>query len=324
MDLEKFPTSPAAKRMLSYVTKGWYDNSYVGKWLYHVMGLEMDGAVELIESLPYQAFPETATWGLQYFEVLFGLPINPAGKTIEERRKEILKKRNMRAPLNPDKLAEYIYLTTGVKVHITENVRPYTFRVDFDDIDFAYSLQKLYEEIRNIKPSHLSFMYGLKFEIQNREGIDVSKIRIRMQVPWIGYEYYLDGSWLLDGSVLLGYRDFNPMKIRIRSQAAAAGKNSAKLLISARIGVSEKMCLGMAAKIADTALQERYSIPKIRVQTENRGKITNPASLQVTAAVQNREMVAASATEYLYWRLDGRYALDGSKLLGPDIMKEEL
>lgn len=58
IDLEQFPTSPAAKRMLSYVTKGWYDNSYVGKWLYQVMGMEMDDAVELIQSLPYQAFPE--------------------------------------------------------------------------------------------------------------------------------------------------------------------------------------------------------------------------------------------------------------------------
>ena len=27
VDLEKFPSSEAAKRMLSYVTKGWYDKS---------------------------------------------------------------------------------------------------------------------------------------------------------------------------------------------------------------------------------------------------------------------------------------------------------
>lgn len=30
-DLEQFPTSESAKRMLSYVTPGFYDNSYVGK-----------------------------------------------------------------------------------------------------------------------------------------------------------------------------------------------------------------------------------------------------------------------------------------------------
>lgn len=274
IDLEQFPTSPAAKRMLSYVTKGWYDNSYVGKWLYQVMGMEMDDAVELIQSLPYQAFPETATWGLQYHEVLFGLPVNPAGKTIEERRKRIMKKRNMRAPLNPYKLEEYIYLTTGVKVHITENVRPYTFRVDFEDMDFVYSLQKLYEEIRNIKPSHLSFLFGLKIEVENREEIALNKIRIHMQVPWITYKYYLDGSWMLDGSVLLGYQDYIPTKIRIRTQTQA------------KAGCQAKM--------------------------------------RVSAGIQNREYIEAGMKKYMYWHLDGQYALDGSKLLGPDIIKEEL
>ena len=46
-DLEQFPTSESAKRMLSYVTPGFYDNSYVGKWLYQVMGLEYDDARKL-------------------------------------------------------------------------------------------------------------------------------------------------------------------------------------------------------------------------------------------------------------------------------------
>ena len=29
VDLEHFPISESAKKMLSYVTKGWYDDSYV-------------------------------------------------------------------------------------------------------------------------------------------------------------------------------------------------------------------------------------------------------------------------------------------------------
>ena len=43
MDLDNFPKSESAKRMLSYVTKGWYDRSYIGKWLYEVVGKELDG-----------------------------------------------------------------------------------------------------------------------------------------------------------------------------------------------------------------------------------------------------------------------------------------
>lgn len=35
MDLEKFPSSESAKRMLRSVDSGgFYDNSYVGKWIF--------------------------------------------------------------------------------------------------------------------------------------------------------------------------------------------------------------------------------------------------------------------------------------------------
>ena len=42
IDLERFPWSDSANRMLTYVTKDWYDKSYVGKWIYEVMGRELD------------------------------------------------------------------------------------------------------------------------------------------------------------------------------------------------------------------------------------------------------------------------------------------
>ena len=67
-ELENFPTSESAKRMLSYVSTGFYDKSYVGKWLFQVMGLEYDDARKLVEELALQMFPETATWGLKYHE----------------------------------------------------------------------------------------------------------------------------------------------------------------------------------------------------------------------------------------------------------------
>lgn len=52
IDLERFPWSDSANRMLTYVTKGWYDKSYVGKWIYEVMGRELDLATVHIEELP--------------------------------------------------------------------------------------------------------------------------------------------------------------------------------------------------------------------------------------------------------------------------------
>ena len=48
-ELELFPTSESALKMLSYVTPGFYDKSYVGKWMFQVMGLEYDKALKLAE-----------------------------------------------------------------------------------------------------------------------------------------------------------------------------------------------------------------------------------------------------------------------------------
>lgn len=215
MNLENFPENKIAKKMLNTVTQGWYDRSYVGKWLFEVMGREMEDARTLIEELPLQAYPETATWGLMYHEILYGLPVN-IDLSLEERRKAVIKKRNMRAPLNPDKLEEWIYLTTGVRVHIAENVKPYTFCVRFENLDFSYALSDLFREIRNVKPSHLSFMWGLGLTVENRNEVLLSKIRIKFNVPWAVGGYYLDGSFLLDGSVILTLPDLNPFNMRIR------------------------------------------------------------------------------------------------------------
>lgn len=44
VDLEHFPTNEVAQRLLTYVTRGWYDKSYVGKWIYEVIGLELETA----------------------------------------------------------------------------------------------------------------------------------------------------------------------------------------------------------------------------------------------------------------------------------------
>lgn len=74
-ELELFPTSESALKMLSYVTPGFYDKSYVGKWMFQVMGLEYDKALKLAEELPEQFFPETATWGLCWHEIKWGLPV---------------------------------------------------------------------------------------------------------------------------------------------------------------------------------------------------------------------------------------------------------
>lgn len=118
-NLEDFPTSKSAKKMLSYVTDGFYDKSYVGKWLYQVMGLEYDKALEVAEQLPAQFFPETATWGLMYHEIKWGLPVRE-NLSYEERRRLICQKRDARAPMTPYRMESYLEAMTGLRVHVAD------------------------------------------------------------------------------------------------------------------------------------------------------------------------------------------------------------
>lgn len=118
-DLENFPTSNSARKMLSYVSDGFYDESYVGKWIYQVMGLEYDKALEMVEDLPAQFFPETATWGLMYHEIKWGLPVRE-NLSYEERRKLIYQKRDYRAPMTPYRMEKHLENMIGLEVHVND------------------------------------------------------------------------------------------------------------------------------------------------------------------------------------------------------------
>ena len=111
-DLEHFPTSESAKRQLSYVSDSFYDESYVGKWLFQVMGIEYDQARELLEDLPNQFLPETATWGLRFHEEKWGLPVRE-NLPYEERRRLIYQKRDYRAPMTPYRMDQFLSDATG-------------------------------------------------------------------------------------------------------------------------------------------------------------------------------------------------------------------
>ena len=119
VDLQKFPTNQVAKEMLSYVTKGWYDKSYVGKWLYQVMGLSMDEVKGLYEEFPAQLFVDTATWGLSYHEQKYGLPIR-AELPYEERRKLIRQCRGSRVPITPYNLEHMLSQQLGLQAEVAD------------------------------------------------------------------------------------------------------------------------------------------------------------------------------------------------------------
>lgn len=159
MDLENFPTSESAKRMLESVDSGgFYDKSYVGKWIFQVMGLEMDEARKFIEELPYQAFPEKATWGLRYHEQKYGLPVRE-GMSYEERRRNIYSKRDERSPMNPYRMEVILENITGRKAHVDDESGPVnTFTVKLESGDNAVDVAATIKKLKEIKQSHVAFI----------------------------------------------------------------------------------------------------------------------------------------------------------------------
>lgn len=186
-DIENFPTSESALKMLSYVSDGFYDNSYVGKWLYQVMGLEHDSVLEILETLPDQMFPETATWGLMYHEIKWGLPIRE-NLSYEERRKLIYQKRDYRAPMTPHRMEVLLSDLSGCTVYINDihslgddgyvpehpNVFRVTLEVGSDPVNMGEVLQKL----KKVKQSHTTFTFRVTTAVKLLIGVDPKSYRV--------------------------------------------------------------------------------------------------------------------------------------------------
>ncbi len=176
-DLEAFPTSESALKMLSYVTQGFYDKSYIGKWLYQVMGQEYDKALKLAEELKYQMFPETATWGLMYHEMKWQLPIQE-NLSYEERRRRIYQKRDCRSPMTPYRMEQYLETITGFQVHIADinDLGEYGLKPIHPNFFIVYSMEQetidtkqIRQILDKIKQSHTDYKINQRIflEVKN-------------------------------------------------------------------------------------------------------------------------------------------------------------
>ena len=325
MDIEKFPISPGALRMMDTVTKGFYDKSYVAKWLFQVMGIEIDRLRELMKEIPEQIFPETATWGLMYHEQKWQLPVRE-NLSREERRTLICQKRDFRAPMTPFRMEKYLADATGFKVYIADASDPgeYGFFPSHPNIFKVYfigegtpDLKLIYDMINQLKQSHTAYIISdrLEAESDNRDlnHIRLEKIHYVISVPfWYVYEYTLDGSWLLDGSVLLHTRKAYELILGIK---ILLDKVYTRLYQNASFG------LEIRNRIKETIKTKPV------YYTGFSSDITETTSLTTHMAVlENREDVntTVETKNHSRWFLDGTVLLDGSKKLDSIYIKEEI
>jgi uncharacterized protein YmfQ (DUF2313 family) len=158
IDLDNFPTSEAGKRMLASVSP-IYDKSYIAKWLFQVMGLQMDDASKYFNELREQAFPELATWGLKYWEQQYGINTD-ISKPLTGRRNQVIYRRTPKAPMNPQKLSNLLFNALGAVCRIQENVADYTFKVWISSIPGNVNESTMNTILKKVKPAHMSYVYG--------------------------------------------------------------------------------------------------------------------------------------------------------------------
>lgn len=232
-DLENFPTSESAKKMLGYVSDGFYDSSYVGKWLFQVMGIEYDKVLEIVTELPAQFFPETATWGLLYHEIKWGLPVR-LNLSYEERRRLIYRKRDYRAPMTPYRMEIYLSGATGFEVHVADAndlggygfmpPHPNMFKVFFIGED-TLDVKLVKGILDRLKQSHTIYTLNDRIEIvidhRGLERMFLRRVTMRMKMPFWACNIF-DGTWKFDGSILMDAKRRYDLMVMARCQGSGS------------------------------------------------------------------------------------------------------
>jgi hypothetical protein len=156
-DINSIITSPEAERMRRMATKGFYDKSRLGLWLYEAIGREWDEMGEWARGLRHEIFPQACTWSIGIWESAYGFEPGDA-MPLERRRQRILAKIQSRPPINPEAIRRGVEAFTGDWARVTENVAPHTFDVAVQSTRAQFAEVRKY--IRDIKPAHLAFTLG--------------------------------------------------------------------------------------------------------------------------------------------------------------------
>lgn len=325
--LENLPKSQSAKRMLSFVSDGFYDNSYVGKWLFQAMGQEYDTAREVIVNLPEQFFPETATWALMYHELKWGLPVREH-LPVEERRRLIYQKRDQKAPMTPYRMELYLKKAVDFDVQVqdihdqtAENQgklgHPNVFKVTFTG-EGTLNTALAKEILNTIKQSHTVYqLYEIIFtaaEAPIRERVASAAFRTdfypRNNIPYLMY----DGT----GKYNRRYK-YNGYKTDYTIDLYPTG-----LTVHTGFKPGPSWMPGIAVK---SHVRQEISGDNTRLaclsESSQEVRIQNEIKMKQAAAVMPKYAIHLTIGKHLT-RYDGTYRYDGARRYDSEIIQETI
>src|SRR5690606_22968166 len=148
-------TSPKGRKFLGYISP-IYEQSVIMQAVMEAIGAEWDDVDRLTDEVLAQLFPQTATWGIMYWEWLLGIPPNDS-IPIEQRRVRVLTRMQTRWPMTRERMEQLVRTFSQDKqAFIREFFDQYRFEVVFS-LTQPVDLGTVYEIIEEAKPAHLGY-----------------------------------------------------------------------------------------------------------------------------------------------------------------------
>lgn len=162
-----------------------YERSRIMQAILQAVATELTTGELRIEDYGKQLFPQTATWGLTFWEAEYGIEPR-AGASIEERRAAVLFEMNDREPLTPNALVRKVERLTGATAQIVAHLSPYTLKINARRPERIK--ETLIRELREIIPAHLDFYIDIIHEAEGEfyfaaASRDLKIIRYREYMP---------------------------------------------------------------------------------------------------------------------------------------------
>lgn len=286
---------------------GYVENYYRESLFYtaqnNAKGEELDIIHSIIEDMPNQFNPQTATWGLGLWEEMLG--ITRETENIVDRRSRVMMKLLTLQKITPISLERLIKNVAGANIDIIRNIAPYTFLARVRDDSLNCDSGLIWRIIEEHKEAHMAYYQGYQIGGGILNVSNSLKITYRMafyprfNLPPLD----LDDSWVLDGGRTLdGYNntktvDLHPTGMRFRLAVPIHSGTAGRIRITAR--AREKIQTFLTIRISQKVEQKVGSETRMRIRFSSACPISNQAAVRQENYLDDE------------WVLDGSRALDG-------------
>ena len=339
--MEEILQSPSAQKITTYISP-IYGESYVGLWLLESIGRELDRLDLWTAEIEKQLLPSTATWGLYYYALNYGIHANPEllgvkpgipekklsreiTSLIKETRCAVLEKISERAPFNPPLLRKILrgLIQSVGEITTKEHIEKHIFEVIVNIIRDVPDLSDAMRFLRMAIPAHVLLILNawMQFQFYNRNRFGFPKDFAALQMLYrisntgailINGSHSLDKSWKLNQKIRgISFPEF---KIKAMIQAMPYTK-----FAFADLCAQTRFITPQSASLSNLRIHSRVS---------NTGAILINGSNELDESWQlnqvnsgNRITGSLVITKYF---LNGSILMDGSRKFYESIIKEEL